>query len=165
MILHKIKVSQGYFEKFLWMFWKCENWAKWAGVYHPNQISNGIFHSRLSVQVPKHHFLFKKSLYESTHLPEFDLENLLNWKFGGHFRPNEAAEVKKISTPTNSFMSRYYHVKLVSKLKNGFPHLVVAIVFLLLNEENWENGTSLPEFSVSTQSMDFSEFSIDFWNF
>ena len=25
------------------------------------------------------------------------------------------------------FMSRYYHVKLISELKNGFPHLVVAI--------------------------------------
>ena len=30
-------------------------------------------------------------------------------------------------------MSRYYHVKLVSELKNGFPHLVVAIVSLLLS--------------------------------
>ena len=31
------------------------------------------------------------------------------------------------------FMSRYYHVKLISELNNGFPHLVVAIVCLLLS--------------------------------
>ena len=45
----------------------------------------------------------------------------------------KALEAKNVSTHRDPLMSRYYHVKLVSELKIGFPHLVVSIVCLLLN--------------------------------
>ena len=68
---------------------------------------------------------------------EFDLKNCLNWKFVGHFPPNQTVGAKNVPTLRDPIMSRYYHVKLVSELKNRFPHLVVSdIVCLLLG---WSN--------------------------
>ena len=71
---------------------------------------------------------------------EFDLENGLFWMFKGQFPPNQAVEAKNVPTPRDPFMIRYYHVKLVSELKNGFPHLVVSIVCLLLRENGFESN-------------------------
>ena len=54
--------------------------------------------------------------------------------FGGHFPSNQAVEAKNVPTPRDLIMSKYYHVKLDSELKNGFPHLVVSIMRLLLRK-------------------------------
>ena len=52
------------------------------------------------------------------HMVVFDPENGLFWIFGGQFPPNQALEAKKVPTTRDPFMSRYYHLKLVSELKN-----------------------------------------------
>ena len=78
--------------------------------------------------------------YKFTHLLEFDLKNCLNWKFVGHFPPNQTVGAKNVPTLRDPIMSRYYHVKLVSELKNRFLQAVGAIVSLLLSTCLWETN-------------------------
>ena len=105
-----------YFWNIIWGFPFLEMYPDFSGF---SKIIPGFFRSQHFISHPKRR------------------KNCLNWRIGGHFPTNQAVEAKKCPplAPRDPIMSRYYHVKLVSELKNDFPHVVVAIISLLLRPQ------------------------------